>query len=944
MRTQRTQTAETDALAHEQTIRSVARRYLADANDVDDVVQETWLVGLRDTLRVRHNPRAWFAEVARRVALSVCSTRTRRSFQASELDELRAREPGKGEEQVFLLARLERLREPYRSTIWLRYYEDLAPRHIAQHMDVPVETVRTRLRRGLDELQRDLADEYADRYRATGVLATLWLALRSRFTSPAGATFGAAFCASLLVVAGGWMAWSAPAGAAAGGGVEPRLPWAAPGDLTTAVVAPDAEDPESQAGARVPVAASSTSRRVAGIAIGATGRPVEGARVFVQRGGKQPPSQVGSTDGTGAFEFGLGAGWRSVWVEGEGTTSAEVLLVRAGSLGGRGFEFRLVPVHTVQGRITDTRGEPIAGAVVQTSLTANYYERRTAGSPGTDWAKLAWSRTETGPDGAFELGGLPQLPASLVVKHAEFVEERRLALQPDGFEVVLLRPTSLRVSLADAAGQPVHGASLELGREVLSRVARADETPGGWQLTGLMPGKTYSLTVRAPGFGSRMETFVAPETGAGEFTLVLTRPVEVSGVVLGVGGEPQPGAIVQALQHASAPVFGAADPRKAGAPQLGVIGSAVTDSSGRFEIADLSDVELELRATPVAAERAAVARRRLPGESFLVLQTAPTPESHVCRVVDALTGAPVAAARVAIGDRARGTVPVEVATSSSGAFDLSTVAADESLVTVWSEQHATSIVTAERARERGTIVLYPRLTTRVWIRDRAGRSLEQGFVQLLDLDGEPVLTGLEHGKFADTLTIAPGGYVELRGAPRRALRLRVIPGRLAAAEEHALDLATGAAEYTIDLAQLDLAEPTRRVVLELDGPEHVLGKAFQVEARTAAGRLVSEFSASRTSWGWAVDDQVVSHLAMYNSNALSVRTYHLGGREHVTALRGLDPYGPGTALELELPEQACRVLVRTDEGATLAAGLPAGSGSARVTEFELQTSADSGTR
>ena len=53
-------------------------------------------------------------------------------------------------EAVFALA------EPYRTTILLRYFEDLPPREVARRMEAPVETVRTRVSRGLEILRRRL--------------------------------------------------------------------------------------------------------------------------------------------------------------------------------------------------------------------------------------------------------------------------------------------------------------------------------------------------------------------------------------------------------------------------------------------------------------------------------------------------------------------------------------------------------------------------------------------------------------------------------------------------------------------------------------------------------------------------------------------------------------------------------------------------------------------
>ncbi len=62
-----------------------------------------------------------------------------------------------------LLGAVRALAEPYRSAIWLRYLEGKESSDIARMLGVPVETVRTRLKRGVDKLRRDLDRSLGDR-------------------------------------------------------------------------------------------------------------------------------------------------------------------------------------------------------------------------------------------------------------------------------------------------------------------------------------------------------------------------------------------------------------------------------------------------------------------------------------------------------------------------------------------------------------------------------------------------------------------------------------------------------------------------------------------------------------------------------------------------------------------------------------------------------------
>ena len=55
------------------------------------------------------------------------------------------------------------LEEPYRSTVALRFFEDLPPRKVAARMGVPVNTVRSRLRRALASMRLELDREFSDR-------------------------------------------------------------------------------------------------------------------------------------------------------------------------------------------------------------------------------------------------------------------------------------------------------------------------------------------------------------------------------------------------------------------------------------------------------------------------------------------------------------------------------------------------------------------------------------------------------------------------------------------------------------------------------------------------------------------------------------------------------------------------------------------------------------
>ncbi|MCA8944433.1 MAG: carboxypeptidase regulatory-like domain-containing protein, partial [Planctomycetes bacterium] len=90
-----------------------------------------------------------------------------------------------------------RLEEPYRTTILLRFMKGLSIREVAREMNVPVETVRTRQRRGLAKLRDELEGS------GRGRLAMVTLALRPRgWIGTSALVWGAIAMKTKLGVAG----------------------------------------------------------------------------------------------------------------------------------------------------------------------------------------------------------------------------------------------------------------------------------------------------------------------------------------------------------------------------------------------------------------------------------------------------------------------------------------------------------------------------------------------------------------------------------------------------------------------------------------------------------------------------------------------------------------------------------------------------------------------
>ncbi len=156
-------------LAHRAFVRHVVRRLVRDDATADDVVQETWVRALRSPPRMGRALRGWLARVGKNVALDRLRSerRRRRREQEAARAEGSVASPGELAERVArqreVAGAVLALDEPLRSTVILRYYEDQPPRRIAAAHDVPVATVKSRLRRAFELLRAQLDNEYGSR-------------------------------------------------------------------------------------------------------------------------------------------------------------------------------------------------------------------------------------------------------------------------------------------------------------------------------------------------------------------------------------------------------------------------------------------------------------------------------------------------------------------------------------------------------------------------------------------------------------------------------------------------------------------------------------------------------------------------------------------------------------------------------------------------------------
>lgn len=187
--------------------------------DRDDLVQDVIVRALQQ----RETPqslRAWLATVARNLASRMRLRQRHREEREFTVGSTRAPNPSAAEAAEHfathraIVAAVDALDEPMRTAVLLRFFEGLPPREVALRAGVPVETARTRIKRGLERLRQALDERAGDRRTwATAVLSLPGVSATAAVTPPAASLVAfltmktLALGVAVLLAAGLWFAW-----------------------------------------------------------------------------------------------------------------------------------------------------------------------------------------------------------------------------------------------------------------------------------------------------------------------------------------------------------------------------------------------------------------------------------------------------------------------------------------------------------------------------------------------------------------------------------------------------------------------------------------------------------------------------------------------------------------------------------------------------------------
>lgn len=564
-----------DLVEHAAFVRRLAFHLLHDDAAADDATQETLVRALDRPPRPGPGLRGWLATVLQNVVRMDVRGRGRTlrrersravACAAPSVADVVARE-----ELLRLVVDAVRGLDPaHREVVLLRHYEDLPPRVIATRLGVPVETVKSRLKRAHERLRERLqarAGGGVGSWRS-GLAVVVGFDVTGRNAAPVGGmiAMGAAtkvgVCVAVVVLlaGGGWWITTRPSGEGATEVVRNHESGSTTGPAPdSGLSAPGRSAPPAAAVSSGLAVGTATPEdrlsdeafhalerevehgRIEGIVMAGT-RPRGGgraklwanyeARIFGGTGHEEPLSSVLiGADGTFAMD-GIRDGTFALEIQPDGSAARLMYFVMPSAP--ERTRRRVVALESVRvaGTVFDRLGQPAVDAVVDVGP-------QVVNSPirGFEFS----SEVRTGSDGSYEIDQLPAGPYWLVAHLGPdwwtTRDDRILSFEAAAGEVVHLDLGSSHVDavwsgvLRTANGKAIRGP----GRLVLSRKSGYDLVPfdvDGRFSKRLSPG-TYAVSAELPGSHAGVRRSVPDVTIADrDLASDIVMPgVRVSGIV-----------------------------------------------------------------------------------------------------------------------------------------------------------------------------------------------------------------------------------------------------------------------------------------------------------------------------------------------------------------------------------------------------------------------------
>jgi RNA polymerase sigma factor (sigma-70 family) len=544
-------------------IHRLALAITQDRHMAEDLAQDAWVTLLRGSGSAPRNLSAWLTGTMGNLFRTRVRSERRRADheRANAREELEAGSASALERLELheaLVRAVRELKEPYRTTVLLRWFEDLEPLEIARRTGVPVRTVHTRVTRALEMLRAKLQRAgYGESWSMWTALAPLaWirhageaaLAVKTKTKILVAALAITAASVTIGVVLPRLSASHSPSSAA------PRLAQPRTEDPVLGRTAAEAEVTEREAiraesapqpAARVVAAKSVLSGlvRVRGLP------PAEPLTLRLFGDGSATESELAraTVATSGAFEFeGVEAGFK-----GKIRTPNRYILAgsepRQRSLSVEAPDTNIVldleRVPCLTGRLVSrTSGRAVEDATVQGMLTCDDGGQMLVGA-------------DTGPDGRFYIATHPTRGLAAVEIDASSSKGLRGKFQfardqiPPDLDLGVLTldaGLALRIVVRDPGRKPIPGARAQ-ARGLNAPTVETD-AEGRATLVGLEPGS--KVTVLARGFDPEVLEAPGVET---TLEIVLERATRLTVRVVDPSSRPAAG--VRMEVSAETPMF-----------------------------------------------------------------------------------------------------------------------------------------------------------------------------------------------------------------------------------------------------------------------------------------------------------------------------------------------------------------------------------------------------
>lgn len=138
----------------------IAYSYIKDEHKSLDIIQETTYKGLLNIQKLNEAKyfKTWITRILINIAIDYSKKESNIVYLEEETTLVEKEKNVSVEEKLDLYDAIDMLREHYKMVIILKYFNDMTEEQIANSMDIPINTVKSHLRRARLELKDILKD------------------------------------------------------------------------------------------------------------------------------------------------------------------------------------------------------------------------------------------------------------------------------------------------------------------------------------------------------------------------------------------------------------------------------------------------------------------------------------------------------------------------------------------------------------------------------------------------------------------------------------------------------------------------------------------------------------------------------------------------------------------------------------------------------------------